>query len=628
MKNINLFFSFLFISSLILTGCDISGKQTASTPTASSGSSSSSNSNELIIQESATITTGYLGASPGTLQNAASCTGFTGAGYIGSNSGIGANINWSVNAASEGNYDVCWCYAFGGTSSYLRNAKIVVNGVVIATLTSTETGGFTYTATTEGGKNNVYKLTKTVTIPLKAGDNHVRLEAIGSYYNASNTWTGALANIDYIKFIGNGLTAGSSSLTTYHPITITVNDSTLGSASVSPVKDYYAKGESVTATAVITDSSNYFLGAWEGLSSLNPYTFTITGDTKLNAQIYPNSKKSSSELIGYGAVQNDTALNSYLTGGSAATTATTVTTYSELKATLESSTGTTPLDIIVSGLITTTDNVSVSLGVPANTTIRGDGTGHLKNIELKISSNNVIIRDLIMSEVIAWDDYKGAGNDCIQINGAKYVWIHHCEFYSNLNAGGDTISSISANADYYKDYYDGLLDVKNAASFITVSWCKFHDHWKALLLGSGDTSTGDSVLRITFHHNYFLNCISRLPLIRFGKAHIYNNYFFNDGIGETSASCINSRCGAEVFVENNYFKNSKDLIGFYYDTSGLTTGTWNVSNNTYDNCTGDQPTASTTTYAPLYTYTADAASVIISTITTSDTGAGVRNPVP
>ncbi len=66
---------------------------------------------------------------------------------------------------------------------------------------------------------------------------------------------------------------------------------------------------------------------------------------------------------------------------------------------------------------------------------------------------------------------------------------------------------------------------------------------------------------------------SRVPLVRGATAHIYNNYY--DGV---RSSGINSRAGAEVKVENNYFENSKDPLGTFYTT---TDGYWQVAGNTF-----------------------------------------------
>ena len=125
------------------------------------------------------------------------------------------------------------------------------------------------------------------------------------------------------------------------------------------------------------------------------------------------------------------------------------------------------------------------------------------------------------------------------------VWVDHCELYSDLT--------------HDKDYYDGLLEIKNGAAFITVSWCHIHDHYKASLISSGDEQVGDTVIRATYHHNYFHNCGSRMPSIRFGKAHIFSSYYVNN-FGGTG---VNSRMGAVVRVDGNYFQTMENPIGFW-----------------------------------------------------------------
>ena len=60
-------------------------------------------------------------------------------------------------------------------------------------------------------------------------------------------------------------------------------------------------------------------------------------------------------------------------------------------------------------------------------------------------------------------------------------------------------------------------------------------------------------------------------------------------------------------IENNYFKDSKDSIGFWYDEGGNAPGLWQVSDNKYVGCTGNQPTVSTCTlkFEGSYTYPLD-----------------------
>ena len=119
------------------------------------------------------------------------------------------------------------------------------------------------------------------------------------------------------------------------------------------------------------------------------------------------------------------------------------------------------------------------------------------------------------------------------------------------------------------------------------------------MISSGDEQVADTVIRATYHHNYFHDCESRMPSIRFGQAHVFNNYYQDT----TTGSCVNSRMGAVVKVENNYFQNSSDPIGSWFSP---VEGEWDVGNNIFDRCTGAQPTESTGSLSPPYAYELDA----------------------
>lgn len=139
------------------------------------------------------------------------------------------------------------------------------------------------------------------------------------------------------------------------------------------------------------------------------------------------------------------------------------------------------------------------------------------------------------------------------------IWIDHCEFYNY------------PKSSEHKDRYDGLLDMKNDVQFVTVSWCYFHDHSKACLFGKGNSDKFDRTT--TLHHNYFSNIQgSRLPLLRHGRHHYYNNYQENCQDG------LDPRTGSESYVENCYFKATKQPI---CDPDG---GLVTHKNNIYEAC--------------------------------------------
>ena len=154
-----------------------------------------------------------------------------------------------------------------------------------------------------------------------------------------------------------------------------------------------------------------------------------------------------------------------------------------------------------------------------------EGTGlYIKEV------SNVIVQNMAISKVIA------DNGDAIGIQEATNVWIDHCDLSSDL--------------DHDKDYYDGLLDITHASDYVTVSNTYLHDHWKASLVGhsdsNGDEDTGH--LTVTYANNYWHNINSRGPSVRFGKVHIFNNYYESIDTG-----AVNTRMGAEVLIESTQF---------------------------------------------------------------------------
>ncbi len=163
------------------------------------------------------------------------------------------------------------------------------------------------------------------------------------------------------------------------------------------------------------------------------------------------------------------------------------------------------------------------------------------------------------------------------------------------------------------DCGDGCIDITKASDFVTVSWCKFYysnpapadDHRFVNLLSASDTDTGDrGKLRITFHHNWWgSHCDQRMPRGRFGKVHVYNNYYGCSG----NSYCIGVGVESQLRVENNYFDNVNGAWSSC-NTSGYTPGIigWNTGNVFVNTAT---PTWATNNYAtifePNYSYTLD-----------------------
>ncbi|WP_139489021.1 pectate lyase family protein [Brevibacillus dissolubilis] len=203
----------------------------------------------------------------------------------------------------------------------------------------------------------------------------------------------------------------------------------------------------------------------------------------------------------------------------------------------------------------------VVINVGSNITLIGLGTDAKivgGNLMLK-KSTNVIIRNITFQDSYdyfpQWDPTDGStGNwnsqyDNITLDGATNIWIDHCSF-------NDGSRPDSMNGTYYGrefQHHDGLLDAKNQADLITVSYNHFSNHGKTNLIGSSDSTTADAgKLRITFHHNYYQNVVERAPRVRYGQIHLYNNYYNNVGNTHYIYS-IGVGYQSKIYAQNNYF---------------------------------------------------------------------------
>ena len=78
-------------------------------------------------------------------------------------------------------------------------------------------------------------------------------------------------------------------------------------------------------------------------------------------------------------------------------------------------------------------------------------------------------------------------------------------------------------------HHDGQVDVTLASTGVTLSHNVFTKHDKTNLLSGTDISglagDGPGKTDVTMHHNYFLETGQRMPRVRFGRVHVYNNVY-------------------------------------------------------------------------------------------------------
>jgi pectate lyase len=265
------------------------------------------------------------------------------------------------------------------------------------------------------------------------------------------------------------------------------------------------------------------------------------------------------------------------TGGGNATPVT-VTTSSALTTAMKSA---SPAVIRVSGSIA----ISGMQKVTSNKTIIGVGssaaiTGGGLNVA---NASNVIIRNV---------NFRNWSDDGINVQYSTRVWIDHNTFSNG---------------------YDGALDIKRASDYVTVSWNKFTDHDKTMLLGHSDDNGGEDrgKLRVSYHHNWFDGTNQRHPRVRFGNpVHVYNNYYANVG-----SYGVASTMEAGVLVEGNYFENTEDP---FHRGEGSSPGANLVARNNHFVNSGTGDAGGSVKSIP-YSYTLDSASSVKSTVSS---GAG------
>ena len=212
---------------------------------------------------------------------------------------------------------------------------------------------------------------------------------------------------------------------------------------------------------------------------------------------------------------------------------------------------------------------SITVHIPSNTSIIGMDNAKLKGVNLVLDSDNVIIRNIQFESPYdyfpSWDPNDGPeGNwnsqyDSISIKGGTHIWIDHSSFQD----GPETVEKYFGRK---YEHRDGLVDITNEADYITISYSTFENHNKTMLIGSSDSKISDEgKLHVTLHHNYFHNVVQRLPRVRFGQVHVYNNYFASDITNGEYAYAYALGVGkkSQIYAENNVADiTGKDYTSF------------------------------------------------------------------
>lgn len=207
----------------------------------------------------------------------------------------------------------------------------------------------------------------------------------------------------------------------------------------------------------------------------------------------------------------------------------------------------------------------VKLKVGSDTTIVGLGEdATVRGVNLHVDkADNVIIRNIAFEDTAdcfpQWDPTDGAeGNwnslyDNISVTGSTHVWVDHNTFTDGDNP--DSGQPLHFGRPY--QVHDGQLDITSGSNHVTASWNRFAGHDKTMLIGSTNNPATDSgKLKVTVHHNHFDNVLQRLPRVRFGQVHVYNNYYEVPD-ASTFVYALGVGVQSQIFAEANFFRLSR-----------------------------------------------------------------------
>ncbi len=485
-------------------------------------------------------------------------SGYSGVGYVDIANKTGASLEISFRRATASTDTVRVYYALGASS---RAYAVTLNGAVVGSPSFTSTSSWTTWSSIP------------IVVPMQAGVNRLRF--------AATTNTSENANLDRIYI-------GGQAATPVYKLTLLKSGSGTVAASPASADSFYDAGTSVMLTAMPSGGSSFYRWSGTNQSSSNPYTIVMDShQTEIGVMpVNPGFGAFPYESAprGFAAVGAFTYPNGTTGGTGSGSQIVYVTNSDDFGNLLFRRTDVghglnfPPLIVYVIGTLTTgtvvTDMCDVKdaydisiIGVGVDATLSGFGL----NI---VRSKNIIVRNLKIQNspidgiTVQADDIDGTGN---------HLWFDH-----------NTITNC----------YDGALDITHTASYATVSWNHFYNHNKLCLMGHSDSQTSDVTMKVTYHHNYFDSTEQRHPRVRYGKAHVANNYYRNIGLYG-----ISSNDGADVLVEGNYFQN----VPLPSDTSrdGSIPGDVLERNNIFVNCGAAQTRGTAFEASAYYGYSVD-----------------------
>ncbi len=181
------------------------------------------------------------------------------------------------------------------------------------------------------------------------------------------------------------------------------------------------------------------------------------------------------------------------------------------------------------------------LSIASNKTLDGRGAAvTITTMVVRISGvSNVIVENLRFLDAKSDPNANGLR----VMAGSKHVWVDHCDFAATS---------------------DEVMSVTQGSTDVTLSWNRFHDNDKGVLVSALSSGLPEQV---TMHHNFFYATYQRNPLVNLADVHAYNNLLTSWGdIG------MQTTTGGRLVSEGNVF----DATGAGKDGIRNQLGNWGI----------------------------------------------------
>ncbi|MBL7813368.1 MAG: DUF5018 domain-containing protein [Saprospiraceae bacterium] len=360
--------------------------------------------------------------------------------------------------------------------------------------------------------------------------------------------------------------------------TLTINKTGTGnvSANPAPTNGVYTEGTVVTLTATPLAGASFINWTGDASGTNTTTTVTMTANKTVTANFTSSYTFDFNQVVGFASIAGDGFAGPTIGGNNATQPVLCINGPADFNKLCESlynrgrvwagrtqSAGTVPgtnqmlkqplIILIKAGTYNASQTLStvggnaygndmLDIAEQGDITFIGEGNV-VFNFGINVKrSYNVIIRNI---------SFHSYGDDGVNVGYPEthHIWIDHCTFGHPTTLPSNT------------DTPDGTSEVKDGASYVTISWCKYQNHWKTCLMGHSDNNGGTDAgrLKVTYYANYFYSTNSRHPRTRFGTAHVLNNMYENVGLGRTGhfGYGIGASNNSQVWAEGNFFLDTR-----------------------------------------------------------------------